>query len=157
MIADGGSRDATRDLVRRFTRRDVRLRLLEAGAAPAGWNGKVWGLHCAERVLAPTADWVLTVDADVRLAAHRHASWPSGRLHKLGVASLATAQQLASATDAIVHPSLLTTLVYRFGRPGAVTRTRVGALANGQCCLIRRDLLHAGWIPGGCAIRSART
>jgi dolichol-phosphate mannosyltransferase len=37
---------------------------------------------------------------------------------------------------------LLATLVYRFGRPGGITRSPDGALANGQCCLIERDLLR---------------
>src|SRR5436305_14073361 len=44
LIVDGGSTDHTRDLVRAYACRDRRLRLVEAGPAPIGWNGKVWGL-----------------------------------------------------------------------------------------------------------------
>src|SRR5436305_14194467 len=68
LIVDGGSTDDTRDLVRAYARRDRRLRLVEAGPATADWNGKVWGLANAEQALHSSADWILTLDADVRAA-----------------------------------------------------------------------------------------
>ena len=143
LIVDGGSTDGTRDLVRAYARRDGRLMLVEAGPAPDDWNGKVWGLHVGERAVAPAAEWLLTLDADVRPAA---ALAPSlvGRADRRGLRllSVATAQRLSGAIEGLLHPALLATLVYRFGRPGGATRTPSGALANGQCCLIRRDLLH---------------
>jgi dolichol-phosphate mannosyltransferase len=143
LIVDGGSTDGTRDLVRAYARRDGRLMLVEAGPAPDDWNGKVWGLHVGERAVASAAEWLLTLDADVRPAAALARSLV-GRADRRGLRllSVATAQRLSGAIEGLLHPALLATLVYRFGRPGGATRTPSGALANGQCCLIRRDLLR---------------
>jgi dolichol-phosphate mannosyltransferase len=41
----------------------------------------------------------------------------------------------------LLHPSLLTTLVYRFGIPGQVAHNIHNVQANGQCFLLRRNLL----------------
>ncbi|MGI9146132.1 MAG: glycosyltransferase [Chloroflexota bacterium] len=142
VVVDGGSYDGTCDLVGTFARRDRRVRLLTAGLAPDGWNGKVWGLHAAEQALGQAALWVLTLDADVRPSAALARSLVArAQCRDLRLVSVATAQRLSGALEGLLHPALLTTLVYRFGRPGTVAWTPSGALANGQCCLIRRDLL----------------
>jgi hypothetical protein len=65
VIADGGSRDNTLDLVREFARRDPRIRIVEAAPAPARWNGKVSGLHAGERAMSQIVEWLLLLDADV--------------------------------------------------------------------------------------------
>jgi dolichol-phosphate mannosyltransferase len=143
LIVDGGSTDGTRDLVRAYARRDRRLQVVEAGRAPEDWNGKVWGLHLGERALASAPEWLLTLDADVHPAPALARSLVTRARHRhLRLLSVATAQRLSGAVEGLLHPALLATLVYRFGRPGGATRTPGVALANGQCCLIRRDLLH---------------
>jgi dolichol-phosphate mannosyltransferase len=55
--------------------------------------------------------------------------------------SLATAQHLSGPIDALIHPSMLTTLIYRFGIPGKATRNLHQVQANGQCFLSRRETL----------------
>ena len=143
LIVDGGSTDDTRDLVRAYARRDRRLRLVEAGPAPIGWNGKVWGLSNGEQALRSTAEWVLTLDADVHAApALARSLLATAQERDLRMLSVATTQRLSGAVQGLLHPALLATLVYRFGRPGGSTRSPGRAMANGQCCLVRRDLLH---------------
>jgi dolichol-phosphate mannosyltransferase len=146
LVIDGASNDGTPDLVRAFARRDPRVRLIEAGAAPTDWNGKVWGLDAGARELHPSVRWLLTIDADVRVApalARSLVVWAEQR--ELRMLSVATAQRVSGFLESLLHPALLTTLVYRFGRPGTATRTPSAAMANGQCMLIRRDLLdHLG-------------
>jgi len=143
LIVDGGSADHTRDLVRVYARRDPRMRLVEAGPAPSGWNGKVWGLANGEQALRSSAEWVLTLDADVHAAPALARSLAArAKKRHLRLLSVATAQRLSGAVEGLLHPALLATLVYRFGRPGGCTRSATGAMANGQCCLIRRDLLR---------------
>lgn len=142
LIVDGGSTDATRDLARAHAPRDRRLQVVEAGPAPDDWNGKVWGLAAGEHALASSAEWLLTLDADVRPSPALARSLLARAQHRhLRLLSVATAQRLSGAVESLLHPALLATLVYRFGRPGGATRTPSSALANGQCCLIRRDLL----------------
>ena len=41
----------------------------------------------------------------------------------LRLLSVATAQRLSGAVEGLLHPALLATLVYRFGRPGGCTRS----------------------------------
>lgn len=143
LVVDGGSRDSTCDLVRDYVRCDPRVRLIAAGPAPDGWNGKVWCLHAGEAALGPEAPWVLTLDADVRPASALARSLVAqAHARSVRLLSVATAQRLSGPMEGLLHPALLATLVYRFGRPGGATRAPEAAMANGQCMLIRRDLLR---------------
>ncbi len=143
LVVDSGSHDATCELVLQYARRDDRIRLVQAGPAPEDWNGKVWGLHYGERALAPGSEWVLTLDADVAPApALARALVAHARDRNLRLLSVATRQYVSDALQGLLHPSMLASLVYRFGRPNDVSSSPAGALANGQCCLIRRDLLR---------------
>jgi dolichol-phosphate mannosyltransferase len=142
VVIDGGSGDGTQNLVAAYGGRDQRVRLVDASVIPPGWNGKAWGLQVGLEQAALTTTWVLTMDADVRpkpglvasLVAHAERAG-------LGVVSVATTQELAGPGSALVHPALLATLVYRFGIPGHVACRPETVQANGQCLLIRRDLL----------------
>ncbi len=143
IVVDGGSCDGTREMVTRYHARDPRLRLLDASPIPVGWNGKSWGLHCALQQLASTADWVLTLDADVRpgpvlarsLLAHAQRTG-------LEALSVATLQEISGLGQALLHPALLATLVYRFGIPGWPLYRLKEVQANGQCFLVKRALLE---------------
>jgi dolichol-phosphate mannosyltransferase len=146
LVVDGGSRDGTVARVRELTAGDPRVRVIDAAPVPAGWNGKAWGLAAGLR--AARSDWVATIDADVR---------PRGGLFSALVAhaerrdvaalSVATRQELAGAVQAILHPAMLATLIYRFGLPGREATRVADVQANGQCFLARRSLLidHAAF------------
>jgi dolichol-phosphate mannosyltransferase len=144
LIIDGGSADATRELALCFAERDSRVRLIDAAPIPLGINGKAWGLQVGYAHAATETNWMLTIDADVRpdpdlvssLLAHAETA---------GVPALsaATLQRLSGPAEALVHPSMLTTLVYRFGIPGHATTDVARVQANGQCFLVRRDVLDA--------------
>jgi dolichol-phosphate mannosyltransferase len=143
LVVDGGSRDGTVALAGRYAERDSRVRVVDASPVPADWNGKAWNL---ERVLAEATagDWVLTIDADVRpraglVAALLAEATGSG----LDVLSGATRQRLSGGAEGLLHPSLLTSLVYRYGIPGGVTSDPAEVQANGQCMLFRREALEA--------------
>lgn len=144
LVIDGGSSDGTQELVSRYALRDTRVRLIDANPVPAGWNGKAWGLQRGLDQLDQAVPWILTIDADVRprepltrsLLAH-------ARRADLQALSVATRQEIRTVGEGIVHPALLTTLVYRFGIPGQVTTSPNRVQANGQCFLIHRELLAA--------------
>jgi dolichol-phosphate mannosyltransferase len=62
---------------------------------------------------------------------------------KTGVSSysVATQQRLSGGLAGLIHPPMLTTLVYRFGAPGYATKKLSRVQANGQCFLSRRETL----------------
>lgn len=142
IVIDGGSTDGTRDIVRRWAERDTRIRLVDAAPVPTGVNGKAYNLETGFRQLDDGTEWVLTIDADVRAApdlvpsllTHAHA-------HGVAALSVATQQELSGAGEGLLHPSMLATLVYRFGIPGHATSDPARIQANGQCFLARRDVL----------------
>ncbi len=144
LVVDGGSCDGTQEVVSGFVRRDPRVRLLDASPIPADWNGKAWGLHMGLEHARPDTNWILTVDADVLPRAPlTRALLAQARRRDLPALSVATLQDIEGTSEGLLHPALLTTLVYRFGIPGGIMRRVQDVQANGQCFLFRRDALLA--------------
>jgi dolichol-phosphate mannosyltransferase len=141
LVVDGGSRDGTQSLVRAAAERDARIRLLDAAPTPADWNGKAHGLQAGFLAAHPDSTWILTMDADVR----PHPDLVRSLLHhvspEVALQGVATRQVVKSAIDGLLHPALLTTLVYRHGIPGHNTSDFHEVQANGQCSLFRRAAL----------------
>jgi dolichol-phosphate mannosyltransferase len=110
---------------------------------PTGRNGKAHGLQVGLDRADPCSAWILTVDADVRPAPDLVRSVLSHALRSdVAAVSIATTQRLSGVAEGLVHPALLTTLVYRFGIPGHTTRRVAVVQANGQCALYRREPLE---------------
>ncbi len=118
-------------------------RVITGEPLPEGWAGKAWALQ--QGIEAATSTWVVTLDADTR---------PDPRLPKATVARaieddlgfLTVGGKFECPTPGArwLHASMLTTLVYRFGPPGADTPPD-RAMANGQCMTLKRDeFLEAG-------------
>jgi dolichol-phosphate mannosyltransferase len=151
LVVDVGSTDGTQVLVERAARLDPRIRLLDARSIPDGWNGKAWGQQSGLEAADPRTDWLLTVDADVRPRAGLVRALV-GHARRRGIAALsvATAQEIDGPGTALVHPAMLTTLVYRWGIPGQATRRVAEARANGQCMLFDRVALEeiGGFVAG---------
>jgi dolichol-phosphate mannosyltransferase len=143
LVVDGGSTDGTQDLISTFAACDHRIRFVNASPIPRGWNGKAHGLQVGLDRADPRSRWILTIDADVRSAP---ALVPSLLAHALrtdvAAVSIATSQQLSGTVEGIIHPAMLTTLVYRFGIPGHVTQRVAEVQANGQCALYQREPLE---------------
>jgi dolichol-phosphate mannosyltransferase len=153
LVVDGGSSDGTQDLVSMFAADDDRVRMVEASPIPTGWNGKAHGLQVGLDRADPCSSWILIVDADVRLEPELVRSILSHAIRTdIAASSIATTQELSGVAEGIVHPALLTTLVYRFGIPGHTMRQVATVQANGQCTLYRRESLERS---GGFAIARA--
>ncbi len=143
VVVDGGSDDGTHELVCAYSQRGSRVRLVDASPIPPDWNGKAWGLQVGLRSADPDSKWILTIDADVRPKASLTLSLlEHAKKEKLAALSVATLQEIGSFGEGLLHPSLLTTLVYRFGMPGRVIRQVSEVQANGQCFLFRREALE---------------
>jgi dolichol-phosphate mannosyltransferase len=154
LVVDGGSVDGTPGLVTAMTARDPRLRLIDASPVPDGWNGKAYGLHVGLQAADTSCDWILTVDADVRVrpALVRSLLAQAAR-SGAAMIGVATQQHLSGPVEGLVHPALLTTLVYRFGIPGQATSQVDAIQANGQCSLIKREPLQQ--VGGFAAVRGS--
>jgi dolichol-phosphate mannosyltransferase len=142
LVVDGGSNDSTREIVRELASHDERVELIDASPIPEDWNGKAWGLQVGLDNVSDDADWVLTVDADARVhhgAVARAVQYADEQ--GIPALSVATTQQAKSPLLSMIHPSMLSTLVYRFGAPGGVADDVSHVQANGQFALYRRDVL----------------
>ncbi len=130
-VVDGGSRDATCEIVTRYATREPRLRLIRAEQQPIDWNGKAWNMHCGlAEVRTP---YVLYLDADVVIAKSTPSSLRRTLLvERLGALSVAASQRCHGFFSTALHAALLTTFAYRHGRPGQRARTVGEATANGQ-------------------------
>ncbi len=65
-VYDDESSDGTRDVVEGFTKKDPRIRCLQAVALPNGWMGKNHACH--QLALQAQGDFLLFLDADVRVS-----------------------------------------------------------------------------------------
>ncbi len=143
LVVDGGSTDGTRGLVREYAGHDHRVRWLDATPVPAGENGKAHNLQAGLDAASHESTWILTIDADVRPAPALATSLVQhARREAVPAFSVATEQRLSGWAEALLHPALLTTLVYRFGIPGHAATRVAEVQANGQCFFVRRQVLE---------------
>jgi len=146
IIVDSHSVDGTDDIVRAVARRDSRFRLVQDPPLPDGWVGKVWALQ--HGLTLARGEWVLGIDADTMprpgLVSAVVAAARSGGYD---VVSFAPRFAGMTALEQWLQPSMLLTLVYRFGAAGHPSPAPDRVLANGQCFLARRDVLlrHGGY------------
>lgn len=118
-------------------------RVVPGAELPDGWVGKPWALQ--QGMEAATGEWLVTFDADVEPRPGLVAALV-GVAEAQGWDYLSAGGRFVCDTSGqrFLHPAMLTTLVYRFGPPGARrTPDPSRAMANGQCTLARRAVLVA--------------
>ncbi|MEO6163313.1 MAG: glycosyltransferase family 2 protein [Candidatus Binatia bacterium] len=142
LVVDGGSTDGTQGQIQRLQELDQRIKLVDASPVDPQWTGKAWGLHQGLQSSSTASDWILCVDADVTVQPQLvrsllyHAQRSGVRIF-----SVATGQRLSGNIEGLIHPAMLTTLIYRFGSPGRATTKRHRVQANGQCFFAPRAIL----------------
>ena len=137
IVVDDGSSDRTAAVARAHGARIV------AGTERAGWVGKPWALQ--QGLEAATGEVVVSLDADTRPTT----GLVGALAEALDDADLVTASarfECESAGERLLHPSLLASLVYRYGPADAEAGVAPSRLiANGQVTAVRRAaLLNAG-------------
>lgn len=148
LVVDSGSTDGTRELVQAAAARDSRLRLLTDPPLPVGWVGKAWALqHGTEQASSP---WVLGMDADTEAQPGCAAAVVAAAEREgFDVVSFAPRFDGQTVAERWLQPALLITLLYRSGAAGDPRVRPDRVLANGQCFLVRREVLlaHGGYEP----------
>ena len=139
IVVDDESTDETANVARGFG-----VRVLSGTSRPEGWVGKPWALR--QGIDVATGEWIVTLDADTRVEPTLpRALVALARRRGLALATAAGSFECPTFGAQWIHPALLTTLVYRFGRPDSARRP--SALANGQCMVFnRQDSIDEGYL-----------
>ena len=157
LVLDDGSADDTAAVVRDFSGRDPRLRLVPGSEPPEGWTGKNWACHqLADRA---RGDILIFCDADVRpssravsrtvaaldesradalTAVPRHE--PGGRFERAVIPLVATVPVLALLPLPLVHRTRAVSLAMGNGQWFAWRRAAYRSL--GGHARVRSDVLE---------------
>ncbi|MDZ7291803.1 MAG: glycosyltransferase family 2 protein [candidate division KSB1 bacterium] len=103
LVLDDGSTDRTAEIVQRFAREDVRIKLIAGTPLPSGWLGKTWACH--QLSMHASGDIFVFTDADNRhapSAVTRTVGWMQ-HLH-LGMLSAFTQQFTKTLPEKLVVP-----------------------------------------------------
>ena len=141
VVIDDGSTDATAAVARAHGARVV------TGTERAGWVGKPWALQ--QGLEAAAGEVVVSLDADTRPRTGLVGAL-AGALEGADLVTASARFVCEGPGERLLHPSMLASLVYRYGPSDADAPAAPGrVLANGQVTAVRRDALLAagGYAP----------
>jgi chlorobactene glucosyltransferase len=150
VFVDDDSGDATPDILAGFARGDERIKVVQTGGKPEGWNGKQWACHCG--AMAATGEWLCFMDADTyaepRLLSRTLAFALANDIDML---TLQPWYEMRGLWERIVLPVSLTPLLVLYPPERINDPDDELAIANGQFILMRRDVYRA--IDGHAGVR----
>lgn len=132
IVVDDCSQDETAAVAR-----NAGATVVKGVPLPEGWVGKVWALR--QGVAAATGEWVVMLDADTRVSPKLPTAMVSRAIaERCNVLSAAGKFECPTWGARLLHPAMLTTLVYRYGPADwRGTPRRNKRIANGQCMAMR--------------------
>lgn len=143
LIVDSNSADGTRDKVKTIAENDPRIRLLTDPPLPDKWVGRPWALHNGYLNSSSKSEWILGIDADTKPAQGLVASLINfANKYNYDILSLSPQFILEYPGEWWLQPALLMTLLYRFESSGVDAKDADNVMANGQCFLIKRQVLE---------------
>ena len=139
LVYDDHSMDATRQIILNYAKRDSRVRLIEPEPLPVGWCGKPFA--CFQLAQAATADWLLFIDADARLAENAVGRIVMEAKHReLTFLSCWTGLVMMSFWEKVLMPMLNFVVLTLFPAPLSVKRMdKSFGIAHGACILTHRQ------------------
>ena len=139
LVYDDHSQDSTPLIIDSFARRDTRFRRISPAPLPSGWCGK--NFACSELAAQASSDWMLFLDADVRLTPGA-ASRIVGEAERRSVTLLSCwpGFDIRGFWEGALMPMLNFLVFTLFPAPLAALRNDPAlGLAHGACILTRRD------------------
>ncbi len=153
VAVDDQSTDGTGAALTRRAAGDARLRVVPGAPLPPGWTGKNWAIQQGLAAASPQAEWILTLDADMRLEPDAlAAALLYARQVGADMLTLLPRLELGSFWEKVLVPhagelySLLVGVMSQVNDPGSPV-----ASANGQFILLRRSVYEA--VGGQAAVR----
>lgn len=152
IVVNDQSSDRTGEILDELSARIPKLRVLAAGALPAGWTGKN---HAASiGAAAARGDWLLFTDADTyHLPGSMRRALGDAAAHDAVLVSYSPEQEMETFSERTLIPYIYCRLAEKYSYARVNNRDLVDAAANGQFLLIRRDVYES---VGGHAAISAR-
>jgi chlorobactene glucosyltransferase len=154
VVVDDQSADATPDIVAALCGDHPRLKLLRSPPLPRGWMGKSQACWLGACAVAPPAEWLCFIDADMRAGRKLIASAvQAARAGRLDLLSLTPRHELISFAERLVIPCGLFLLAFLQDLGALQSADSGDASATGQFMLIRSSTYAA--IGGHAAVRTA--
>ncbi|MEM9082890.1 MAG: glycosyltransferase [Planctomycetota bacterium] len=146
LLYDDESEDGTAELIAGLIQRDPRVRTVATHPMENGWSGKMWA--CEQLGSVATGDWILFIDADVRLtkqAIARTLEAAEGK-EDLGLLSCFPEQQTETIAERLIVPMIHFILLSYLPFPRMRMSTSPSASAGcGQYLFVRtQDYREAG-------------
>ena len=150
IFVDDDSSDATPEILARHAARDHRVKVVQTGGKPEGWNGKQWACHCGAQ--AATGEWFCFMDADTYAEPHLISRTVAfAEANQIDMLTLQPWYEIRGLWERIVLPAGLLPLLLVFP-PDRVNNPEDDlVMANGQFILIRRPVYEA--VDGHAGIR----
>jgi chlorobactene glucosyltransferase len=148
VVVDGGSTDGTPQVI---DARSPRVRRIDEPPLPDGWVGKNWA--CWTGATATTGEWLLFLDADVRLhpaAVRTVVEWAESE--RADLATISPRVEMQGFWERLVIPFWTQMILTYFRVPRVNRSDSSAAMANGQFLLLRRTVYDQ--VGGHAAIRS---
>ena len=141
IFIDDNSTDSTGDLLRQAIASHPSMKVISAAQLPDGWKGKPWAL--SQGLTHATHDYIVTIDADVRLEPHALSAMDAV-LQRTGSDFLSPypRQEAITLSERLIQPLLqwtwMTTVPLRLAMQSSRTSL---AVANGQFLLVKKSAL----------------
>ncbi|MCD6460424.1 glycosyltransferase [bacterium] len=142
LVVDGNSTDGTREIIKKYSKKNPKVKLVEETALPEGWVGK--NFACSLGAEQASGDWLFFIDADTVHNKHMLTSVINDIYNSnVDFFSLMTGQKLGSPWENIILPNIFLWFGTKFPIRRVNSLKSKAARATGQFIAVRKDVYEA--------------